>query len=158
MRKERGERLAMKWVQEVQWMQEMQSLQWRDYLKLELTDFHSSTLLQRCLVTTGKSVAWKCAENGEDAGIESFRKRERSRNGEKLQWNQWVRQNSAELSGTQFDVEQENARTCEAEELQNLQRTESQRTSEPQNFTIAKANRKLKIPFHIQSANPLHNL
>ena len=69
-----------------------------------------------------------------------------------------TQQNSAELSGTQFDVEQENARTCEAEELQNLQRTESQRTSELQNFTIAKANRKLKIPFHIQSANPLHKL
>ena len=69
-----------------------------------------------------------------------------------------TQRNSAELSGTQFDVEQENARTCEAEELQNLQRTESQRTSEPQNFTIAKANRKLRIPFHIQSTNPLHDL
>lgn len=63
-----------------------------------------------------------------------------------------------ELLEAQFCVEQENARACEAEELQNLQRTESQRTSAPQNFTIAKANRKLKIPFHIQSANSLHDL
>ena len=66
-----------------------------------------------------------------------------------------------ELLETLCDIEQENARACETEELQNLQRTEnreSQRTSELQNFTIAKANRKLKIPFHIQSAKPSHGL
>ena len=63
-----------------------------------------------------------------------------------------------ELLEAQFDIEQENARTCEAEEPQNLQRTESQRTSELQNFTIAKANRNAEIPFHIQSANSLHDL
>jgi len=30
--------------------------------------------------------------------------------------------------------------------------------SEPENFTIAKANRNAEIPFHVQSAKPSHGL
>ena len=69
----------------------------------------SSTLFSDNRKERGVKMRWQRRR----AEIESFR-------GEK-------RRTEENRSRTQCDIEQENARTCEAEELQNLQRTESAR-------------------------------